>query len=326
MVHRTYISVIIVIVVLIFAVNSCSGPGKKDTPKRPPFIPETQFLSTMYDTKPFNINTDWLSPMYAGHNPELLYNNIRLRQEMVKRHPREAVEQYRTRVAENIYAPLMGSVDFDSVYAFRITPGNRVYNAGKKAVQLSFKLTPVYEKGLEIAKRAFVVRFQPQLDNSYVVTGENGSKRVIEEKKFSEYAIMPVDSAGAPVENRDTLAAAIVMTPQEAKKSEGDLMFLLIGRLESPYISYEEINRNPLPGTSGTYLARYHYLHVKIIDIWVYDVTSGKIIQRGFQASGLKFQEKEKEKSSSGIELNIAGRVHTCFNPLSTVQLNDDPI
>ncbi len=58
-------------------------------------------------------------------------------------------------------------------------------------------------------------------------------------------------------------------------------MFLLIGRLQSPYISYEEVNRNPLPGTSGTYLARYYYLHVHVIDIWAYNAASGKILQKG---------------------------------------------
>ncbi|HOC45659.1 MAG TPA: hypothetical protein PKM26_03545, partial [Syntrophorhabdaceae bacterium] len=63
------------------------------------------------------------------------------------------------------------------------------------------------------------------------------------------------------------------------------LMFLLIGRLQSPYISYEEVNRDPVPDTSGTYLARYYYIHVQVIDIWVYDATSGKILRQGSRAS-----------------------------------------
>ena len=282
MIRRPYIYVLIAIL-LVFAVQACSGPGKKDKGERPPILPETQFLSSMYDTKPFNLNTDQLPPMYTGHNPELLYNNIRLRQEIVKRYPDETIEQYRSRVSGNIYAPLMGSVDFDSLYAFRIIPGKKAYNAGTKSIQLSLKLAPVFAKGLETSKRAFMVRYQPQLDNSYVVTDKNGSRRVVEEKKFSEYAIMPVNSAGIPVESRDTIMTAIPMTPEEARKSEGDLMFLLIGRLQSPYISYEEVNRNPLPGTSGTYLARYYYVHVHVIDMWAYNAASGKILQRGLK-------------------------------------------
>lgn len=277
MVRRTLISAAAAIA-LIFAVNSCSGPGKRD---RPPALPQTTFLSAVYDTRPFNVNTDRLSPMYAGHNPELLYNNVRLRQEIVKRRPDETAEQHRSRIGGEISQPIMGSVDFDSVYAFRVTPGKKTYNAEKRSVELSVKLSPVFEKGVDTARKAFVVRYQPQLDNSYIVTEKNGSRRVVEEKKFSEYAIMPVDRAGIPAENRDVLMTTIPMTPEEARKSEGDLVFLLIGKLQSPYISYEEISRNPVPATSGTYLARYHYIHVHIIDIWAYDVSNGKVIRRG---------------------------------------------
>ncbi len=280
MIRRTYISVIIVIM-LVFAIHSCSWTGKKDKGDRPPILPETKFLSTMSDTKPFNINTDQLSPMYAGHNPELLYNTIRLRQEIVKHRPEESAEEHRSRIAGDVYAPIMGSLDFDSMYAFRINPAHRTYNAGKRSIELSLSMAPIFEKGLDGPKRAFVVRYQLQLDNSYTITEKNGSKRVVEEKKFSEYAIVPVDSRGVPVENRDKIAAAIPMMPEDARKTEGDIMFLVIGRLQSPYISYEELSRNPLPGVSGTYLARYHYLHIRVFDIWAYDAASGKILLRG---------------------------------------------
>ena len=292
MVRRTYISAIVAIV-LIFSVNSCSGPGKKGQEERPPVLPLTTFLSTIYDTKPFNINTDRLSPMYAGHNPELLYNNIRLRQEMVKRRPEETVEEHRSRIARDIYTPVMGSIDFDSVCAFRVPPGKSAYDAGRGSIELTVKLTPVFEKGLETPRRAFMVRFQPQLDNSYVIKEKNGSRRIIEEKKFSEYAILPVDDAGSPVEERDAFAMTVPTTGEEAKKNEGDLMFLIIGRLRSPYISYQEVNRNPLPGSTGTYLARYHYVHVKIVDIWVYDSASGKVVQKLSHVSKSRSEKKE---------------------------------
>lgn len=290
---KNYRSIFIMVCIGV-ALISCSGPGKKDARGKPPFLPQGKFLSTMYDTKPFAVDTDRLSPGYGGHNPELLYNGIRLRQEMVKRRPNETSEEHRSRIARDIYTPIMGSIDFDSVYAFRVAPGKSTYDAGRGSVELTVKLTPVFEKGLETPRRAFRVRFQPQLDNSYAVTEKNGSRRVIEEKKFSEYAILPVDDAGAPVEERDTLAMTVPMTAEEAKKNEGDLMFLLIGRLQSPYISYQEVNRNPLPGSMGTYLARYHYVHVKIIDIWVYDTASGKILQKLSHVPGYSSLEKRK--------------------------------
>lgn len=282
---------VLILVCISAILVSCSGPGKKE---KPPHVPQTTFLSAIYDTKPFNINTERLSPLYAGHNPELLYNNIRLRHEIVKRRPDETVEQHRSRIAGEIYAPIIGSCDFDSVYAFRITPKKISYDAAKNAVRLDVTFTPVFEKGSAASKRAFVVRYQPQLDNTYVIKENNKSQRVIEEKKFSEYAIMPFVNRGVPAENAETITATVAMTPQDAKKSQADLMLLLIGRLISPYITYEEINRNPVPGASGVYLARYHYLHVQVVDMWVYDVTDGKILQKFSQVSGFRLQARDK--------------------------------
>jgi len=284
---------IFIMVCIGVAVISCSGPGKKDDTGKRPALPQEKFLSTIYDTKPFVIDTDQLAPGYGGHNPELLYNSIRLRQEIVKRRPAETSEEHRSRIARDIYAPVMGSIDFDSVCAFRVPPGKSAYDAGRGSIELTVKLTPVFEKGLETPRRAFMVRFQPQLDNSYVITEKNGSRRIIEEKKFSEYAILPVDDAGSPVEERDAFAMTVPTTGEEAKKNEGDLMFLIIGRLRSPYISYQEVNRSPLPGSTGTYLARYHYVHVKIVDVWVYDSASGKVVQKLSHVPGPGLKKKE---------------------------------
>ena len=273
---------------------SCSGPPKRDRGQRQPPVPETTFVSTMYDRRPFNTGIERLPQGYTGHNPELLYNSIRLRQEIVKWRPGETDAQHRARIGGEISAPLLGSVDFDSTFAFTITPSKRTYDTGRKSLEVSCSLVPIFEKGLDGPKKAFMVRYQPQLDNSSVVTGKDGSERVIEEKKFSEYAIVPVDRAGVPVETRDTITTTVAMAPEEDRKTESGVMFLLIGRLQSPYASYEEVNRNPVGGASGTYLGRYHYLHIHVLDIWVYDIASGRILQKEFQTSGSTFQGKTK--------------------------------
>jgi hypothetical protein len=57
-------------------------------------------------------------------------------------------------------------------------------------------------------------------------------------------------------------------------------MALLVGRLASPYTSYEEITRKPLPDNPGTYLARYHYLYIQLLDIRLYDVVTGRIVKK----------------------------------------------
>lgn len=250
----------------------------------------------MYDTRPFNTGIESLLPRYTGHNAELLCNAIRLRQEIVKQRPGETAAQHRSRIAGDIHAPLMGSLDFDSMYAFRIAPAKKIYDAGRKTLEVNLSLIPIIEKGVETPKKAFLIRYQPQLDNSYVAMGKDGSKKVVEEKKFLQYSIVPVDKAGSPAETRDTISTVIPMTQEELKKTEGDVMFLVLGRLQSPYISYEEINQNPQPGASGTYLGRYYYLHINVVDMWVYDMSSGKIVQKNsFKVQGSTFNAKDRK-------------------------------
>lgn len=291
-------------------IGSCSGPGRGGQEKRQgpggPDGPGRGFFSTVFDAKPFNMSVDKLEPMYTGHNPELLYNNIRMRKERVSRDANETREQYRIRIGQEISRPLMGTMDFDSVYAFRITPGEALYNTKDQVMQLRCPLSAAFEGGREEkSKKAFMVRYQPLLDNRYTITDSHGAKTEVEEIKFREYAVVPVNAGALPVEKlslrgvkegartnstapgsgkeepgRENIAETIRMTPEDAKRFEGSIMALLVCRLAEPYISYEEIGRAPATEKPGVYLARYHYIYVQLIEIWFYDAMSGKILKK----------------------------------------------
>jgi len=259
----------------------------------------------MFDTKPFNPGVDKLPPTYAGHNPELLYNSIQMRKERAVRDPQETQEQYQARIGQEMYLPLMGVMDFDSLYAFRVSPKEVIYNAREQVMRVRCQLTAAFEGGREEkTKKAFMVRYLPQLDNRYTITGSGGSKTEVEEIKFSEYAVVAVNAGSFPVEksatntkedtktkgtapqmkdlrsNRETITATIKMTPEDAKRFEGGMMALLVGRLAEPYTSYEEVRRQPTPEKRGTYLARYHYLYIQLLEIWFYDAMGGKVVKK----------------------------------------------
>lgn len=262
-------------------VVSCSGPRIKAKSEKPA-MPNTQFLSTMYDTNSFNTGVTQLPPMYAGHNPELLYTNIGMRKQRAQRFPSETDQQYALRVGYEITLPLMGSLDFDSIYAFRITPAKIIYNAKERVMQVRCDLRPVMEAAGATSKRAFMVRYQPQLDNAYMIKNKDGTSKTIEERKFSEYSVIPVNDISPAHLVNDGFEVSFAMNPDDAKKYQGSMNVLIIGSLATPYISYNEINRAPTVEHAGTYLARYHYLHIKLLDIWIYDATSGKIPKRVF--------------------------------------------
>ncbi len=300
----TVITVLVICCAVVF-MGSCSRSGKRG-PGGPPGGPGGSFLSTMFDTRPFNPGVDKLPPMYAGHNPELLYNTIQMRKERVARDPQETQEKYKARVGQEIYLPLMGAMDFDSLYAFRVSPKEVIYSTREQVMRVRCQLTAAFEGGREEkTKKAFMVRYLPQLDNRYTVTGSGGSKTEVEEIKFSEYAVVAVNAWGRSIEtsavvnakedaktegitpqvkdspsNHETITATIKMTPEDARRFEGAMMALLVGRLVEPYTSYEEIRRQPTSERRGTYLARYHYLYIQLLEIWFYDAIGGKVVKK----------------------------------------------
>ena len=297
---------------MVFTV-SCSGPGKTGLKGRPgPGGPGNSFISTVFDTRPFNMNVDKLEPMYTGHNPELLYNNILKRKENNTKDPNETQEQHDARIGREISLPLMGALDFDSTYAFRITPKEVRYNEKDRVMSVRCLLSPVFEKGGRgKGKKSFMVRYRPQLDNRYTITGSGGAKIEVEEIKFLEYAVVPANIGDFPIEkaalpdarqhvkeknslpvaansgpDREAITGTISMAPEDAKRFEGGIMALLVCKLAEPYVSYEEIRRTPTPEKPGVYLARYHYLHIGLLEIWFYDVMSGKVFKK--MAAGTK--------------------------------------
>lgn len=291
------IAVFIACCILFFA--GCTRP--KGGPQGHPGGPGGIFLSTTFDGRPFNMAVDKLAPGYTGHNLQLLYNNIQMRKHMAAKDSRETEEQYRARIDREISLPLMGAMDFDSIYAFRISPEEVLYDRKDQAMRVRCPLSAAFEAGREDGmKRAFMVRYLPQLDNRYTITKSDGSRVNIEEIKFSEYAVVVVNTGALPIETtakanagddrkphsgnkgsgREAIAAVTKMTPEEAGRIEGGIMALLVGRLAAPYTSYEEISHRPAAENPGTYLGRYHYVYINLIEIWFYDARSGKVLKK----------------------------------------------
>jgi hypothetical protein len=240
--------------------------------------------------------------MYTGHNPELLYNSIEMRKQRALREPQETEDAHSARMAREISLPLMGSLDFDSVYAVRITPAEVRRDEKDGLIHVSCRLSAAFEAGREDPrKKAFVVRYLPQLDNRYTINRKDGTRVTIEEIKFSEYAVVAVNARSLPIQRTagpqahkdgkrpqegekepegEKIEGAVKLTAEEARSIEGGIMALLVGRLAPPYTSHEEISRKPTAERPGTYLGRYHYLYMDLMTIWFYDVTTGKVLKK----------------------------------------------
>ncbi len=302
--HRRSCSSVAVLLAFCVLFTGCFGPGKGGPGgERGPGKPGSAFLSTVYDTRSFNPDADRLPPMYTGHNPEILYSSIEMRKQRALREPQETEDAHKARMALKISLPLMGSLDFDSMYAVRVTPAEVRRDEKDGLIHMSCRLSAVFEAGLkDTSKKAFVVRHLPQLDNRYTITRQDGTRVTIEETKFSEYAVVAVNARALPIQRTAAphvrgddgrrppepdreledkrIEVVVRMTAGETGRIEGGIMALLVGRLAAPYTSHEEISRKTTAERPGVYLARYHYLYMDLIAIWFYDVTSGRIIRK----------------------------------------------
>jgi hypothetical protein len=116
--------------------------------------------------------------MYTGHNSELLYNSIEMRKQQALRETGETEEQHKVRMAREISLPLMDSLDFDSVYAVRITPAEVRRDGKDGLVHVSCNVSPTFEAGGRTREKAFVVSTAPAR-NRYSITRQDGSRVTI---------------------------------------------------------------------------------------------------------------------------------------------------
>ncbi len=149
------------------------------------------------------------------------------------------------------------------------------------------------------------VKFVPQMDNRYVITDRTGRRLDIEELKFEEYLAVFDNFREFTVEKvilpstketrkrlskkektedmldegiyREAIVGRIQLKPEDARHLKDAFAVLLIGSPEKPFTSSETVQRKGTPERLGQYMARFYYLHMRLLEIWFYDFETGKI-------------------------------------------------
>ena len=61
---------------------------------------------------------------------------------------------------------------------------------------------------------------------------------------------------------------------------ERNLRLLVVCRLIEPYATSETVEVKGTPESPGEYLAEHKYLHVRILELWLYDAYTGKVFAK----------------------------------------------
>jgi len=248
-----------------------------------------------YDAAPFDITRTRLPRVYGGHDIKSIYS---------------AVESGmpRSGAGRDAGRPAAGSgpawaLSPGSVYAFQVKPSDVAYDKRGQTIWVYFRLWTILAHGeADMDRLGFRIDYVPQVDNRYDYTGADGKKVEIEEVKFTEYTAafanlgdfavgktdLP-DSGRAKGKSFSSLDDAlmgrnIVIRAPVAKKEAGDLQrnarLLALCRLAEPYATSETVQIKGTPEKPGEYLAQHRYLHVRLLQLWLYDAYSGRVFEK----------------------------------------------
>jgi hypothetical protein len=245
-----------------------------------------------YDNAPFDITRERLSEAYGGHNIQAVYNTVRTSLQKAAQ-VSEAGQSRET-------IPLAWTQKDDSIFAFQVKPAEVAYDKHGQNIRVSCQVWSILTQGRpDRTKRGFRIAYVPRVDHTYTYTGSDGKKTEIEEVKFREYTVAfgnlgafsverhaeqakGASAAGALDESlrSETIVARISAAKKEADRFKPNIRLLVLCRLAEPYVSSETVDVRGTPEKPGEYLAQHEYLHIRLLELWLYDAYAGKILMK----------------------------------------------
>jgi len=256
-----------------------------------------KFVPVEYDAMPLDTTRGQLPRAYGGHNIRVIYNSL---QNSAASGTAEGQDPGMTGLRADL--PVTGGLKAGSVYAFQVKPVDISYRKGEQAMRVTCQLWTVLAKGTaDKTKSGFRVDYIPQVDNSYAFTAADGKKIEIEEVKFQEYTVafenlreFPVEKGPPPAGRAkekpatslddalksETIVAAFPAAKAEAGELERNIRLLVVCNLVAPYATSEIMHETGTPEKPREYLAQHYYLQVRLLELWFYDASTGKVFMK----------------------------------------------
>jgi hypothetical protein len=76
------------------------------------------------------------------------------------------------------------------------------------------------------------------------------------------------------------IVANLKIQPAETDQLRVSTRVLIVCNLVSPYVTSDTIQRKGTLGKPGEYLAQHGYLHIRLLELWFYDVVTGKVLMK----------------------------------------------
>lgn len=264
--------------------------------------------SPRFDKAPFDITCKNLAPVYIGHDIRQIYDAIK-REIRVETDEETILGQTEEKPSRETILPLIESINLSRTYAFQIRPAENFFDARENTLKVYCELSALLSKNAEDkTKRGFRVRYAPWVDNHLTYTNADGKEMEIKELKFRDYTVafgnfrqFPIENSMLPSEEREiekrrregihepdphkTVKREMIVTklkiePSEAYQLKESTMMLIVCNPADPYITSSIVQRKGTPEKPGEYLAIHEYLHVHLLELWFYDVVTGRVLMK----------------------------------------------
>jgi hypothetical protein len=158
----------------------------------------------------------------------------------------------------------------------------------------------------ESPKKGIRIVYAPKIDNQLTVMNPNGSKVEFKELKFTDYVLalnnfdefagiktvsslskMGVAGKGdgmilgenPKAEVTDRAVQGIFRVKEaEVEQFKESIRLLALCRLAAPYTTSRIVHRQGTSDNPEEYLADHRYLHVRLLELWFYDIITGRVL------------------------------------------------
>ena len=238
------------------------------------------FLSSSFDT-----NVTVLPPNFKGHDAkliwEVLYDKVK-----TDKGEFETTEEYNKRIDMALSQPVFNKLTLADLYVVSLKPSFK-YNADNKTVTLRIP-NPIVKKGWDKTNGKIGVEVGELSNRSYNYIGSNAYGATKEATNVnSSKLILALNNKCNEFEwtlgcnmYGDIKITIDNLLPEEAKKNKDDIRVLFVCTLLEPWADkgfyYNGATYDSPVSINRTYLN----LHSKAVAIWVYNISTGKILKK----------------------------------------------
>ncbi len=251
---------------------------------------QTESNSGPYSNIPFNLSVDKLPSNYIGNDPEKLYKQLGELEGSEKKAEFETTQAYKQRLQEQHTVPVLDKLRFDSVYAFQVEPTGLfeptkvMYDADRELLQLAVNSGPVLNilsapDREYLWSRAITLKESPDQMRRGAGSNAFGVTKEVIYHNSDNYEIVVHNRGAFPVfhpKGDDAYNDSFIGI--EAEELEADVRALCIGKLENPYTSLGTMEKEATIDNPMSLTKDKRYIHLRLLEIWFYDLKSGKII------------------------------------------------